>query len=54
MTIQELKELQVLKQKLFKGETFVCFSKEEENSSDMKRYNQLMIKKQQLLKSLKF
>ena len=39
------KELKQLSEKLFKGNSFVIFSEEEENTEDYKRYNQLMKEK---------
>ena len=44
LTINEHKEFKQLSTKLFGNNSFVVFSKEEENSKDYKRYNELLNK----------
>jgi hypothetical protein len=45
LTSEEETEIKELSRKLFKGSLFVVFSKEEQNSPSMKRYNELLAKK---------
>jgi len=52
MTISEIKEFNILKEKLFKSHSFVQFTKVEQSSKEMKRYNELMIKRQAFFKYL--
>jgi hypothetical protein len=42
LSIKEYKEFKSLSEKLFQGHKFVCFSKEEKESDDYKKYDAYM------------
>jgi len=52
LTLSEILELNILNTQLFKGDMFMVFTQNEENSTTYKRHEELVRKKQAYLKSL--